>query len=42
MLEGWGVQGRGGIKGKNWENCNRIINKIYLKKKLTTQASLEY
>ena len=28
----WRVQGRGGIKGrKKWDNCNRIINKIYLK-----------
>ena len=32
MLEGWGVQGRGRIKGENWENCNSIINKIYFKK----------
>ena len=31
MLEGGGVQGGGGIKGKNWENCNNIINKMYLK-----------
>ena len=34
-LESWGVQGRVGIKGiKNWENCNSIINKIYLKIKI--------
>ena len=33
MLEGWGVQGGGGIKGENWDNCNSIINEIYLKKK---------
>ena len=25
------MQGGGGIRGKNWENCNSIINKIYLK-----------
>ena len=29
---GWGVQGRGGIKGrKNWDNCHSIINNIYIK-----------
>ena len=27
------MQGGGGIKGKNWENCNSIINKIYFKKR---------
>ena len=33
MLEGWEVQGGGGIKGEeNWENCNSIINKIDFKK----------
>ena len=32
MLERWGVQGRRGIKGENWEKCNSIINKIYLEK----------
>ena len=31
MLEVWGVQGRWGMKEENWENCNSIINKIYLK-----------
>ena len=31
MLEGSRVQGRGRIKGEKWENCNSIINKIYLK-----------
>ena len=31
MLEGWGVQCGGGI---NWENCNSIINKKYLKIKI--------
>ena len=30
---GRGGTGRRGIKGrKKWNNCNRIINKIYLKK----------
>ena len=29
--EALGVQGRWGIKGENWENCNTMINKIYLK-----------
>ena len=33
MLEGAGA-GRRGIKGrKKWDNCNIIINKIYLKYK---------
>ena len=32
MLEGQGLQARGGIKGENCENCNGIINKIYFKK----------
>ena len=27
-----GVQGRGGQREKNWDNCNSIINKIYFKK----------
>ena len=31
MLEGWGGQGGGGIKGENWKNCISIINKKYLK-----------
>ena len=34
MLEGWGVQSRGEIKGENWENSNSIINKISLKIKI--------
>ena len=29
--------GVGGIKGKNWENCNSIINKIKFKKRYTGQ-----
>ena len=29
--EVWGVQGGWGIKGRKiWDNCNSIINKIYL------------
>ena len=26
-----GVPARKGQRGKNWDNCNSIINKIYLK-----------
>ena len=26
-----GVLGRGGVRGRNWENGNSIINQIYLK-----------
>ena len=29
----WGT-GQRGIKGKKWDNCNSIINKIYLKNKI--------
>ena len=33
LLEGRGVLDRGeGAKGKNWDYCNSIINKIYFKK----------
>ena len=32
LLEGMGVGGRGGKKGGNWDSCNSIINKMYLKK----------
>ena len=28
---GLGGQGGRGIEGENWENCNSIINKKYLK-----------
>ena len=28
---GWGRTGWRRIKRKNWDNCNSIINKIYLK-----------
>ena len=32
MPEGGRVQGRRGYKGeKKWDNCNSIINRIYLK-----------
>ena len=27
-----GCAGRRGVKGGKWDNCNSIINKIYLKK----------
>ena len=30
--DGRGVAGQRGIKGEKWDNCNSIINKIYLKK----------
>ena len=38
-LKGENVGGRGcagwrGIKGGKWDNCNSVINKIYLKIKL--------
>ena len=33
MLEGIGVVGGAGQRGKNWDNCNSINNKIYLKKR---------
>ena len=32
MREGGGVQD--GVKGGKWDNCNSIINKIYLKNKI--------
>ena len=33
LLEGMGIPGRGEQRGKNWGNCNSIINKIYIFKK---------
>ena len=33
MLERRGVQVEGGHRGKKWDNCNNIINKIYKKRK---------
>ena len=38
MLEGIGVPGRGGQRRKKWDNCNSIINKIYLKIDETAKA----
>ena len=33
-MEGWGGAGQRVDKGEgDWENCNSIINKIYLKKR---------
>ena len=32
LLEGMGVLSRVGQRGKNWDICNRISNKIYFKK----------
>ena len=43
MLEGRVVQGGRGIKGrKNWDNCNSIMNKIYLKIKVRYYLLLTY
>ena len=38
-MGGRGFTGQRGIKGGKWDNCNSIINKIYLKKffKRTTE-----
>ena len=33
LLEGMRLLGRGGQRGKNWDSCNSIINKIYFKKR---------
>ena len=30
LLEGVRVPGGGGQRGKNWDNCNSIINEIYI------------
>ena len=32
-IHGKGELGEGGKWGKNWDNCNRIVNRIYLKDK---------
>ena len=32
-MGGRGCAGKKGVKGGKWDNCNSIINKIYLKKK---------
>ena len=34
MLEGIEVEDRGGQRGKNWDNCNSIINKNIFKKEI--------
>ena len=31
-MGGTGCAGQSGVKGGKWDNCNSIINKIYLKK----------
>ena len=31
LLERRGGPGGGGQRGKNWDNCNSAINKMYLK-----------
>ena len=33
MLVERGIQGGGGERGEKWDNCNSIINKIFLKMK---------
>ena len=33
ILEGMGVLGGRGVKRKNWDNHNSIINKMYFKNK---------
>ena len=35
MQVGGGVQGKGN-KGGKWDNCNSIINKIYLKNRINS------
>ena len=35
------MQDRGGIKGENWENCNSIMNTIYLKKKCKCDSQIK-
>ena len=40
ILESWGVQDGGGIKGENWENCNSIINKNTLKIKIKNKLQM--
>ena len=37
MLE-WGT-GQKGRKGKNWDNCNSMINKTYFKKAVNLSTS---
>ena len=32
-MGGRGCAGQRGVKGGKWDNCNSIINEIYLKKK---------
>ena len=41
LLEGRWVPGRKGQRRKNWDNCNNIINKIYLKNKESISLTLE-
>ena len=36
MLEGKGYKKEGEKREKKWDNCNSIVNKIYLKKHKTT------
>ena len=34
IARGNGDTGWRGTKGENWDNCNNIINKLYLKKEI--------
>ena len=40
LLEGSGFPGGRRQRGKNWDNCNSIINKIYLKKRKKQNTTL--
>ena len=35
LHKGLGILGGGGQRGKNWDNCHSIINKMYLKPEKT-------
>ena len=41
MLGGRGVPGKGGQRGKYWDNCNSIINKIYIKKEREKKKEMD-
>ena len=34
MLVGWGCRAERNKREKKWDNCDSVINKIYLKKKV--------
>ena len=41
LLEGRGVSGRRGQRGKKWDNYKSIVNKMHFKKKLRKQPGQE-